>query len=249
MPEVGSNWWQTPAGSVLLEQENRLLSRHISGVFGYHLLCLGELDFAQGLSDVPISHRLHAGLQVGHLGNHQVLTQVSELAFSHDSVDAVLLPHVLEFHDDPHAVLREIERVIRPDGHVFVYGFNPISCYGLCGLMPGLRKRYPWHGRFYHPLRVRDWLQLLGFDILGTHYAGLRPPLQRSGLEAVLQQIDRLDETILSVLGGVYLIHARKLSVRPTTLKPSWKTHKPRVYGGAVEPSARSSQSVRTNGN
>ena len=51
-----------------------------------------------------------------------------------NSIDLVLLPHILEFSSNPHQILREVQRVLMPEGHVIVCGFNPRSLWGVRGL-------------------------------------------------------------------------------------------------------------------
>ena len=47
-----------------------------------------------------------------------------------NSLDLIVLPHALEFTDDPHLMLREAYRVIRPEGQIVIAGFNPFSLFG-----------------------------------------------------------------------------------------------------------------------
>ena len=60
-----------------------------------------------------------------------VINGYEELPFATHSIDLVVMPHILEFAEDPHQVLREVERVLVPEGHVVITGFNPASLWGL----------------------------------------------------------------------------------------------------------------------
>ncbi|WP_421019334.1 class I SAM-dependent methyltransferase, partial [Klebsiella pneumoniae] len=42
------------------------------------------------------------------------------LPFPNHSMDLVVLPHALELAQDPHQTLREVERVLVPDGRVAI---------------------------------------------------------------------------------------------------------------------------------
>ncbi|MCQ4062135.1 class I SAM-dependent methyltransferase, partial [Klebsiella pneumoniae] len=57
--------------------------------------------------------------------------EFEELPFESQSLDMIVLPHVLEFSEDPHQLLREVERVLMPEGRVVITGFNPMSLWGL----------------------------------------------------------------------------------------------------------------------
>ena len=64
-----------------------------------------------------------------------------ELPFDAQSIDLILLPHALEFIDNPHEVLREVDRVLRPEGRVLILGFNPWSLFGLRRVWSGADAR------------------------------------------------------------------------------------------------------------
>jgi ubiquinone/menaquinone biosynthesis C-methylase UbiE len=53
-----------------------------------------------------------------------------ELPFAANSIDLAVMPHVLESHDNPHQILREVERILIPDGQLVITGFNPLSLWG-----------------------------------------------------------------------------------------------------------------------
>ena len=79
-----------------------------------------------------------------------VVHDFTELPFATQSLDLVVMPHVLEFSAEPHQVLREVERVLIPEGQVIICGFNPISMWGArqsAGRMTGAHF-LPLHGEF-----------------------------------------------------------------------------------------------------
>ena len=141
-----ADWYQTVAGQNLLHQENTLITRGIEGLFGYHLLMLGALDYEQGMDGSPISHKIVMNdEQLQHGALHLRGSQYA-LPLQTDSVDVVVMPHLLEYSQQPHHVLREVERITRPDGYIVILGFNPVSCYGICRALLGFKHRMPWQG-------------------------------------------------------------------------------------------------------
>ena len=123
------DWFRSSLGEYLLARERAWLDQVVPDIFGFHAVQLGLPQF-DVLHESRISHRVtvnpegNAGAGVG------VLAQWYELPFETQSVDLCLLPHVLEFTENPHEVLREIDRVMRPEGRILILGFNPWSLFG-----------------------------------------------------------------------------------------------------------------------
>ena len=128
------DWLQTPAGQYLLAWERAQLDAAVSDIFGYHALQLGlaQLD---GLHTNRMSHQwlaLDRAGQVASSGGRAptLLSDYTALPFPSSSLDLVVLPHTLEHSADPHATLREVERVLVPEGRVVICGMNPTSLWG-----------------------------------------------------------------------------------------------------------------------
>jgi ubiquinone/menaquinone biosynthesis C-methylase UbiE len=98
-------------------------------------------------------------------GQVDVFCDFRQLPFAAHSIDLVVMPHVLEFRADPHQILREVERVLIPEGEVLITGFNPISIWGLRRALPNCPGHFPWNGHYLSVRRLKDWLQLLGFEV------------------------------------------------------------------------------------
>jgi hypothetical protein len=122
----------------------------------------------------------------------------------------VLLPHTLEFTPEPHQVLREVDRVLVSGGHVLITGFNPMSLFGLCRWPLSLARRPPWNGRFVSLRRLRDWLHLLGFEILEARCLVYRPLFPRVASSRRLRRVDSVGQWLLPAFGGNYVVLARK---------------------------------------
>jgi SAM-dependent methyltransferase len=149
------------------------------------------------------------------------------------SVDVVVLPHGLEFEADPHGVLREIERVLMPEGYLLTFGFNPWSLYGLWRVATGWRGDYPWRGRFIPLGRLQEWLAVLGFETARSAGLSFRPPLQRPGAAQHFEWVERLGRHFLPFLGNVYWLLARK---RVPAARPirALRARRRRLRSGAV---------------
>lgn len=155
-----------------------------------------------------------------------------QLPFDGRSVDIMLLPHTLEFADDPHQVLREVSRVLTPEGYVVILGFNPFSLWGLWRLLRRRRGNAPWNGHFMQLARVKDWLNLLDFEIDRGKIFYYRPPLASETTMDRLHFLDPAGDRWWPMAGAVYLLVAKKRVVGMTPLRPEWRTTK--AFGRAV---------------
>jgi SAM-dependent methyltransferase len=172
-------WLAGSLGQYLLAREQAFFDRVVADVFGYNAFQLGmpEVDLLQA-SRIPMRCRVGRDDAAGLRADFQ------DLPIAGNSADLVLLPHTLEFTDYPHQILREVARVLRPEGQVIIASFNPWSLWGARRVF-GRRQRYPWSGRFINLMRMKDWLALLGLDIAGGRWrATYRRARRRSGWTA-----------------------------------------------------------------
>ncbi len=238
------DWYHSAAGQTVLEQESAVLARVLPDLFGYHLLQIGSCG-QDVLGSSRITHRMV--MDVSDCCQYGVDQQASlcacpdYLPIASDSVDAVLLYHSLEFSPDPHQVLREIERVLVPEGHVLVLGFNPRSLWGMRALLHRRGDTMPWNGHFLNQPRLRDWLSLLGFDVLHVQPLCFQPPLKHAGGGQGQKLMARWGARWWPYFCGVYLMTARKKVSTMTPIKPRWRPQR-RLVAGLSEPASRGMQ-------
>jgi SAM-dependent methyltransferase len=230
-----ANWLATPLGNYLLAAEQQQVANLFEQVFGVQLVQIGlwgEPDRFLSLSRTQRS----AIVGLRESGRSTLIMDPAHLALATDCADVVLLPHTLEFTPSPHALLREVDRILRPDGHLLILSFNPGSPWGIRhvvtpgGFPPGAL-------RLIGAGRLADWLQLLSFDVDPVgHYCHV-PPLKRCGESTA---VPAGAARWLPFLSGGYLINARKRIHPLTPIRPAWRQPSLKVVGGLVEPSTRS---------
>jgi len=211
-----STWFATEQGGYVLGREQDYFDRTVADIFGFNALQLGDpgQDFLRN-SRIPL--RFAAGNQPG----NAVRLICTELPFANGSLDLVLLPHVLEFSDNPHQILREVERVLLPEGNLIISGFNPYSLWGLHRAM-GRKEGYPWSGRFIALPRLKDWLALLGFEVVGGRFAAYAPPFRQQKWLERAAFMEKMGDRWWAVSGGVYFLHAVKRVPGMRLIKPRW---------------------------
>jgi SAM-dependent methyltransferase len=215
-PRNVSEWIETPLGRYLIEHEQQFFDDAVADLFGYNALQLGMPEV-----DLLRSSRIQMRCRVGPEPIADLRADVRDLPIASNSVDLVLLPHVLEFNEHPHQILREVVRVLVPEGHVVIAGFNPFSLWGW-------RRRfhrgddYPWRGRFISLMRVKDWLALLGFEISGGRMSAYAPPSRQQKWLERFRFMEAAGDRWWPIAGGVYFLQAVKRVRGVRLIMPKW---------------------------
>jgi SAM-dependent methyltransferase len=236
------DWYRSPLGSEVAALESACVKQSLGDTFGYYLVQIGVTEsFREAMASSRIRHQILMPCErPSGLGGREVVGLPSRLPLASDSIDAVFLPHTLDFAPEPKSILREVERVLIPEGRVILLGFNALSAWGLWSLIPGSGRQVPWCGRFRTAWKIEDWLSVLGFDVERREHLMFRPPLRRA-LGPACASFDTLGRRFWPILGGVYLIRAVKRVSTLTPLRAPWARRRALVRGGAVEPTTRES--------
>ncbi|MGZ8260685.1 MAG: class I SAM-dependent methyltransferase [Caldimonas sp.] len=241
-------WLESPVGQVLLEWEQRHLDHAVADLFGFHALQLG-LPELEALKANRMPHRWlavesadkrevphgavdgkceAAGADSGEGAARRVLVvpppalhcHFDALPFAAGTLDLVVLPHALELARDPHLALREVERVLVPEGRAIIVGFNPASLWGLRQRLGRWRRRLaprsaselflPHAGELVGYRRLRDWLRLLSFEVEAGRFGCYVPPVRSSRWLERFAWMERAGEHWWPVFGALYYIVAVK---------------------------------------
>ena len=230
------DWFQTPAGRYLLDWERTRVDAAVVDIFGYHALQLGVPELA-GLEANRMPHQWLACEEpaveddMDTTKRAAVLCDFSALPFPASSLDLVVLPHSLEFSADPHTTLREVERVLVPEGRVVICGLNPASLWGLQQRRGDLYKKMgfghsflPDGGEFIGYWRLRDWLRLLGFEVEVGEFGCYRPGVASDKWLQRLEWMDSAGARWWPIFGAAYFLVAAKRVRGVRLLGPNWKT-------------------------
>jgi SAM-dependent methyltransferase len=223
-PHYPKSWRSLPNGQLILAEINQQLKAWWPKFFGYHLLKIGALSGYINTADSTIKHQITVSPTYDKkLAAGQVISDVDDLPLLEHSVDVCLLSHCLEFSLDPHHVVREANRVLIPNGYLVITGFNPFSLAGLNCLIPYRNRQLPWNARFFSPMRVKDWLHLMGFEIL-TDQRCLHTTLAGNVSQGYIASHWRdFADNFISNFGSVYIIVAKKRVLPLTPIKPKWQ--------------------------
>jgi len=227
----------------VLEWERAQFDRATEDVFGFRAAQAGlaEIDFLR-CNRIPF--RFTLGLDAG----AGLVADPLQLPLANQSLDLLALPHALELTVDPRHVLREAERVLRPEGQLVISGFNPLSAWGVRHRFTRRRQASaPWDARFVGLLRLKDWLQLLGFELNGGRFGCYVPPFRsRKWLER-FSFLEFAGERWWPVLGGAYVVRAVKRVHGLRVIAPVWRKERARRRALAAIPQ-RNGQATHANG-
>jgi SAM-dependent methyltransferase len=243
-------WLNTLTGRNLLREEVRQVRRALDGIFGDQFLQIGGWGDA-GLFRRLARTRRSAVITESLVPGSDAVSAADALAIASDAIDAVLLPHTLELADDPHAVLREVDRILRPDGNLVALGFNPWGWWGLRhrtsrrGFPPGAQ-------RMISDGRLCDWLRLLEFRVHHSAFYYFVPPLLRGATPrhgiAREPSSPRTGANLAArglgifrrvpAFAGCYILVARKQTYVVTPIRPAWR-RRTALVGGLVNPTTR----------
>lgn len=236
-----ADWFTTPLGRYVLARERAYFDRTLSDIFGYHAIQIG-LPECFFLESSRITTRLSLDLEEP----AQLIADPHWLPFAENSIDLVVLPHALEFTDEPHQLLREVYRVVRPEGQVLIAGFNPFSLFGMKRYF-GREQRMPWNGNYIALYRLKDWLKLLGFEVSGGRLDCYVPPFAQDKWLQRFQFFERAGDRWWPISGGVYFLRATKRVLGMRVLTPAWSLReRKKALATAARQARESTEPMRT---
>lgn len=215
--ETPHTWSQMKNGHWVCESIQTRLDEWCPKLFGYHMLKLGGLSCELASCNSNIQHQVHLDIQNP---LQTVIADSVDLPFLERSIDAVIVAHQLDYSNDPHRILREVDRVLIDDGYIILTGFNPLSLTGLASFLPWRKRSLPWSGRMFTPNRIKDWLSVLNYQVVECDQYALFP-MQKyrtmwTWLENSLGEYGR-------PFGSLYFIVARKRTYPLKPIKPHWR--------------------------
>ena len=228
MQNKPKSWTELPNGEAVKAIVEQGLQPMLNQAFGYHLLKIGrlsaEIDTCSSpipnqfsLSDKPLAH---------------ALCEYTHLPIETSSVDSIVCALLLEYEANPFRILREINRIQVSGGHLFIIGCNPLSLLSLGKVVPNKKNKYPWNGRFFTSHRVRDWLEVLGYQIVDEKREVYHPLMGKYSDYSFWQNSLA---TWVPQIGSFYIISAKKVEC-PLTPSKAWK--KKRAPNWAPAPTA-----------
>lgn len=159
MPKISpQEWFKSPLGQYLLTLEYDYINPVVMDTFGFYAIQMGNFDI-----DFLDQSRIQNKFSLN--SNHaDLMTSNDALPFDEASVDLLIAPHILEQMVEPYELLKEIHRVLMPEGRLIITGFNPASLWGLKRLL-SFDIDYPWNTKFISLSKIKEWLPIVGLEM------------------------------------------------------------------------------------
>lgn len=239
-PHYPESWEAIPNGRRLLTSINQHCDELSARMFGYHLIKLGGLSSSLKLKQCLIRHQT----SLGHYPDKcLVQSPTNVLPLQENSVDGFVISLELDFASDPHQILREVDRSLTANGSILLCGMNPYSLSGAIRYLPLYRKHPFKEARFFTAGRMKDWLQLLHYDIVEERYIHHESAFSRWRFPYG-KQVQPFVAKYLPWSGSVYCLLAKKRTIPMTVAKRKWRVAKPQLVPAqagtrVISPAAR----------
>lgn len=202
-------WRKSVPGQCAKAWEAQRLDAIVADIFGYNALQIGLPD-----EDLLAQSRIGAKFCCASVPDAPLCVRAEpwELPFATASVDLLLLAHTLDCVHTPHAVLREAERILRPEGTLLITGLNPFSLWRA----RAVRRRIS-------PLRLREWLSVLGLETVESCFGCFRPPFRKERWLEMTRWLEAPGARLWPLGGGVYILRAVKRTRGVRLIEPQWR--------------------------
>ena len=217
MPKISpQEWFKSPLGQYLLSLEYGYINPIVMDTFGFYAIQMGnfDIDFLDH-SRIPNKFSLNSN-------RADLMASNEALPFDEASVDLIIAPHILEQMAEPYELLKEIHRVLMPEGRLIISGFNPMSLWGIKKLL-SFDIDYPWNTRFIPLSKIKEWLPIIGLEMAEGKMGCYVPPIQQFSWLKKLHTMEKLGDRWWPMLGGFYFLVIQKRVHGMTPIRHLWK--------------------------
>lgn len=225
-------WLRQPSGIYINAWEQQLLDKLTADIFGFNAVQIGMPQMnCLAASRMPNKWIANNILLPNSPNKISLIHDFEDLPFESQSLDLVVLPHVLEFAAEPHQILREVERVLIPEGRLIICGLNKASLWGARQAMGRIADSYflPRNGEFISLLRLKDWLKLLDMEVDRGHFGCYVPPINSQQWLHRFHFLETAGQRWWPVFGAAYVVQAIKRVKGMHLIGPALKKKRMRV--------------------
>ncbi|UOF93571.1 MAG: methyltransferase domain-containing protein [Bordetella sp.] len=224
-------WFQTPEGEQFINWEQSQFDSIVTNAFGYQAwqISFGNKNFLRK-NRIPFKAFIDTSFPLYKIAKNWqgcVITELEYMPFESQSIDLFLLPHVFERSKNPYFVLRELSRVIIPEGRILISGFNPWSLWHINNFLLNKKRSFPLQSSslvsFY---KLKNWLELLSFDLDIVCFGGCIPICTIKKYLNRYYFTKNFGNCCFCLISPIYIISAIKRCMSLPLMKPYWEIQK-----------------------
>ncbi len=224
--------YQSPRGKLLQALESDYLTHAITVSCKQTILQIGSLGWENSFIDCSLYERFTIidNLGEGYEYAHKIRAKAFSLPIQTASIDLIIVPHLLEFDAQRFQTMREIERILKPEGDLIILSFNPWSLWLRSQYLWDKKLADSWSGHFIPRSRILDWLKLLNFEVKST---------AEFGIDSFKLTYNRFSMNKNTLLASAYAIKAVKRRYTLIPLTPAICEPQPLLVASGFESSQR----------
>lgn len=233
------SWYRQMPGLMLLTDEKAWLDRIFENERGNVLLQLGG-PFDNRLTESARAAKvIFVGSCIRTAHSKPVIqADADALPIDSDSIDLVLVMHVLESSKKAAQVLQEAHRVVKPNGKIIVLGLNRFGVWNACRFLT--RKHFfPFKEKCFSLGKVGRVLRALDCDITIRQTFCFRPPFSTAARAKRWLFLETLGQFFFPYFGSVFMLVAIKDVEGMTPLIDESWAKKMAIANNAAEPTMR----------
>lgn len=256
-------WFQKVENQDFYEEERQLLNACLPNLFGFYLVQIGRISNENICAASRVNHKVlvdhkipPAGIDF--IGVNKVQADLDYLPIAKDCVDVIVLPHTLEVAADPHYLLRQVDAMLVPEGHLVISGFLPAGYLSWknrwrSGKVKEVANNQEATAVYLEsPHKIKEWLQVLGYDVQKIHYTLVGAHPEETGLRVkvvsvMFRVLDKFLRLFDRSLANSYCLVARKRVDSPTLVGLKWQMPRWKAVSGNLAQSRMPSAANQKN--
>lgn len=211
------DWFSTPQGHRVAKAFAAELFKAKNQIYGKTLLQLGICGQNVWLESLHF-YRKWLITPFLDIRNSSLISSMSSLPFDRNSLDCIIAPFTQEIIHADHSLYVEIDRILKPMGHVVFFGINPWSVWGgfvKFGNIPYLNHAIEG---LTSSFRVKHTMLNIGYKQYAHASFYYIPPVTKESTIHKLEFLNQIGKMLWPFPAGFYCLILQKNQYCPTGL-------------------------------
>lgn len=212
--ETLDQWFHSPLGRHVMKAMTAELAPLKEQLMGERLIQLGSCANNGWLSGLQFK-RKWLFTPIAHPDKHSCRTFINVLPIDRESIDCVVAPLTLDAFPFKDPIIDEIDRILKPMGHVIFMGINPLSLWGLWLKYSNANCFGSFKGCAHSDLSLKRTMLLRGY--LQRYYNAFYfiPPVAHQQVLGALEFLNQIGKMIAPMPAAFYCLVLQKQVENP----------------------------------